>query len=249
MSKEKINKKPEDDNTPVRLEDFEIDDSSGETVLYLDFSHIFEKYNISDEKANCKNSRNKSNHNRYWLDNIDINPAKTFSDFIADHVCNTVIETTQKIIQNTYDPKYNPLYIYGKDSETSELLLHCIFNEITDNYHDYSVCYIDTFSLIRKISNWESGKDISIVDPWDSLINSLQIYDFILFNGIEYLRESKLGQNIFLETITALKSLGKQLIFSATEPAEKLEKLSTGIISFIKSGICEDLDSPMVKNS
>ena len=58
MAKENSNKKPEDDNTPVSLEDFEIDDSSGETVLYLDFIHIFEKYDISDEKANCKISRN-----------------------------------------------------------------------------------------------------------------------------------------------------------------------------------------------
>ena len=249
MAKENSNKKPEDDNTPVSLEDFEIDDSSGETVLYLDFIHIFEKYDISDEKANCKISRNKSKHNRYWLDNIDINPAKSFSDFTADHVCNTAIETVQKIIQNTYNPKYNPLYIYGKDSETSELLLHCLFNEITDNYRDYSVCYIDTYSLIRKISSWESGKDISIIDPWESLINALQIYDFIFFNGIEYLRDSKLSQNIFFETVTALKSLGKQLIFTATEKPEKLDNISAEITSFIKSGICEDLDSPVVKNS
>ena len=219
------------------LKSYKMEDNST-FELILDFSDLLRE---------CEGSSNTD----YASGEVDCFPEKYFpdkvdtrdnlSDFKAKYGNNPVVSAALKVIHNIREHKYSPFYIYGDSAAAAEHLLLALLNEIKDCLPDYSVCYIDSESLVGKINNCYR-KEISIPDPQESLVDVLQKYDIILFNNIKFLSNDDICRKVFSEAVNRLKDQDKHLVFTAHSLPEDLDGFSAEIISFLKSAVCKKLE-------
>jgi len=205
-----------------------------EIIRQLDNNKLGIKLLLLDEyKFTQKNSHKNP---RKCVDNI--NPEKTFENYLVDPNNEHIYELAQKIAQNPGAKDYNPFFLYGRSGIGKTHLLWAIANRIRVNRPELSVMYIRGEAFIRLfveyITKSEIQKTLLSIEDFTSHI------DVLIIDDIQSISKREKSIETFIEIIAPYIELPKkQLIVASTDFSRTFVKLASkrfSIPDFVERG-------------
>lgn len=134
--------------------------------------------------------------------------------------------------------QYSPLVITGDVGSGKTHLLHAIGHAIHEQHPSLKVRYVNaeqfTNDLISTIRQ----------NQWHTFRDRYRHVDVLLFDNLHFLANKERTQQELLHTLTTLIEQGKQVVLSANQPIEYLDKLSDSIKSRCEAGLTVHLYAP-----
>lgn len=181
------------------------------------------------------------NHNMVRADNI--NPEKTFENYVTDPENKLVYAIAQKIAQNPGSESYNPFYVYGGSGLGKTHLLWAIANRIRATKPEISVVYIRAEEFIRKFV--ESMSKTGFVDQQVKFQDSFTQHDVFIMDDIQSLTKGEKSRDTFFEIIANyLDKPGSQLILASDVAPGNLKNFHPRLVSRFGSGVCREIYPP-----
>ncbi len=189
------------------------------------------------------NSGNQVNSAHHMSRADNINPDKTFENYVTDPENSLVYAIAQKIAQNPGSESYNPFYVYGGSGLGKTHLLWAIANRIRETKPEISVVYIRAEEFIRKFveSMSKTGFDAQQVKFQDSFTQ----HDVFIMDDIQSLTKGEKSRDTFFEIIANfLDKPGSQLILASDVAPGNLKNFNPRLVSRFGSGVCREIYPP-----
>lgn len=173
----------------------------------------------------------------------NINPDKTFENYVTDPENSLVYAIAQKIAQNPGSESYNPFYVYGGSGLGKTHLLWAIANRIRATKPEISVVYIRAEEFIRKFV--ESMSKTGHVDEQVKFQDSFTQHDVFIMDDIQSLTKGEKSRDTFFEIIANyLDKPGSQLILASDVAPGNLKNFHPRLVSRFGSGVCREIYPP-----
>ncbi|SKA59212.1 chromosomal replication initiator protein [Succinivibrio dextrinosolvens DSM 3072] len=196
---------------------------------------------INQQPSNVVPVQNAPAHNMVRADNI--NPEKTFENYVTDPENSLVYAIAQKIAQNPGSESYNPFYVYGGSGLGKTHLLWAIANRIRATKPEISVVYIRAEEFIRKFV--ESMSKTGFVDQQVKFQDSFTQHDVFIMDDIQSLTKGEKSRDTFFEIIANyLDKPGSQLILASDVAPGNLKNFHPRLVSRFGSGVCREIYPP-----
>lgn len=173
----------------------------------------------------------------------NINPEKTFENFVLEPKNALVYEIALKIAKNPGTNDCNPFFLYGSSGIGKTHLLWAIANKIRATRPDQIVRYIRGEEFIRLYVEYLSKSESQEHHPrFEDYISK---YAVLIIDDILSITKGKKSREIFIEIITDyIDKTNKQLIVASTEAPCNLKALPSKQSSILCSGLCSELFPP-----
>lgn len=218
-------------------------------ALFMEITRIIDNNNLGIKlllSGEFQHSRMTENSNPI-LNTDNINPDKTFENYVTDPKNAKLYEIALKIAENPGDEKYNPLFLYGGTGLGKTHLAMAIANRIKKNRPELSVRYIRAEEFIRLFV--ESLTKSSSDDNQVSFENSLLQHDVLIVDDLQTLTKGEKSRETFFKIIdNYLDKTGKQLIMTSSETIGGFKNIPPQIVSELGSGVCIELLTPSYEN-
>jgi hypothetical protein len=145
---------------------------------------------------------------------------------------------------------YNPLYIYGGDSETRTHLLHAIGHAVGARDRQARIVYISAKHLTyepndaRRCSQTSNFPELEWGIETDStkFIGDYWNSDLLLVDDIQLLTENEEAQEKLLDIFDSHYKSDRQMVFSSSAPPFQIPKLSEALKSRFEWGLMADIE-------
>lgn len=213
-----------------------------EITRLLDNNKLGIKLLLLDELQSTK----KDSHTNPWKSVENINPEKTFENYIVDPNNEQIYELAQKIAQNPGAKENNPFFLFGQSGIGKTHLLWAIANRIIVTRPELSVKYIRGEDFIRLFVEYmtKSKFQESHLSPEDFSSDN----DVLIIDDIQSISKGEKSIEAFIEIIANYIELPKkQLIVASTDFSRDFMKLASKRSSILDSGVYVELYSPSVE--
>ena len=174
----------------------------------------------------------------------NINPTKTFENYVTDPENQLVYAIAQSIANNPGTDSYNPFYIYGGSGLGKTHLLWAIANRIKETKPNVSVAYIRAEEFIRSYVDSMAKKNA--FDPQQvHFQDRFTQYNVFIMDDIQSLTRGEKARDTFFDIIAEfLDKPGRQLILASDVPPGNLKNFSPRLVSRFGSGVCREIYPP-----
>lgn len=177
-------------------------------------------------------------------DYSNINPSKTFENYVTDPENQLVLAIAQSIASNPGNETYNPFYIYGGSGLGKTHILWAIANRIKETLPNISVAYIRAEEFIRKYVDSMAKKGVFDRQQVHFQDRFTQ-YNVFIMDDIQGLTKADQSRDTFFDIIADfLDKPGRQLILASDVPPGNLKNFSPRLVSRFGSGVCREIYPP-----
>ena len=168
-----------------------------------------------------------------------LNPSHTFSDFVKAGSNGLACSSALDVVNNPFC-KYNPLYIFSKQSLGKTHLLHAIGNEIIKRDREKKATYLSAERVISQFEKlvpdifkcfWEEGKPPQI----------------LLLDDIQTVANHQESQKGLLSLCSFFLESNRQLVVAATAPPNQIKNLLPQLRSRLEWGLITEIKAPSQK--
>ena len=173
----------------------------------------------------------------------NINPDKTFENYVTDPENRLVYAIAQSIAKDPGSEAYNPFYIYGASGLGKTHILWAIANKIRQDQPNKSVVYIRAEEFIKNYVDSMAKKNF---DPQQiHFQDTFTRHDVFIMDDIQSLAKGDKARETFFDIIaTFLDKPGRQLILASDVPPGNLKNFSPRLVSRFGSGVCREIYPP-----
>ncbi|GAA5414954.1 chromosomal replication initiator protein DnaA [Ureaplasma ceti] len=174
--------------------------------------------------------------------NINLNGLDTqlsFASYVVGNFNKNAYSILMKVLADG-STLFNPVYIYGATGLGKTHLISSFTNEFIKKYPTRKVCYIDSSTFIKEVSNALYRGNNQIENLKDKFSN----YDLFVFEDIQYLSDKSKTNEIFLNIFNNLIKEEKIILVTADRPANQLIGFEDRMISRLSSGISSKIKDP-----
>ena len=202
----------------------------------------FVNQNVAPQQVmNNHHDINQNVNTRVYSDNI--NPDKTFDNYVTDPENRLVYAIAQSIANDPGSEAYNPFYIYGASGLGKTHILWAIANKIRQDQPNKSVVYIRAEEFIKNYVDSMAKKNF---DPQQiHFQDTFTRHDVFIMDDIQSLAKGDKARETFFDIIaTFLDKPGRQLILASDVPPGNLKNFSPRLVSRFGSGVCREIYPP-----
>lgn len=202
----------------------------------------FVNQNVAPQQVmNNHHDINQNVNSRVHSDNI--NPDKTFDNYVTDPENRLVYAIAQSIANDPGSEAYNPFYIYGASGLGKTHILWAIANKIRQDQPNKSVVYIRAEEFIKNYVDSMAKKNF---DPQQiHFQDTFTRHDVFIMDDIQSLAKGDKARETFFDIIaTFLDKPGRQLILASDVPPGNLKNFSPRLVSRFGSGVCREIYPP-----
>lgn len=175
-------------------------------------------------------------------DNID--PKKTFDNYITDPENKLPIAAAMRIAETPGSDNFNPFYIYGGSGLGKTHILWAIANKIRETKPNVSVIYIRAEDFIRRYVDSMSQKS-SFAPQQVHFQDMFTQYDVFIMDDIQSLTKGDKARDTFFDIIANFLDIkGKQLILASDVAPGNLKNFNDRLVTRFGSGICSEIYPP-----
>lgn len=190
-----------------------------------------------------------------------LNPCKTFANYVPAPENRSVLNTAQLIAANPGDNKYNPFYIYGGSGLGKTHLISAIANSLAENKPEVKVTYTRAedfiFNYVVSIKQAQTQRQhqrqqrknfSNNADPRDIYFNCMDSQVFIIDDVQNFSKAAK-SRDAFFEIIAEFidKPNCQLILASDVPPATLLEQgFNPRLTSRFGSGVCCEVQMPSI---
>ena len=178
--------------------------------------------------------------------NGNINPNKTFENYVTDPENKLLYATAVAVASNPGTSNYNPFYIYGASGLGKTHLLFAIANRIRETHPEVSLIYTRAEEFIRHYV--ESMAKIK-KNPYDDERMHFQdlytSYDVFIVDDIQNFIKADKTRDTFFDIIADfIDQPNRQLILASDVPPGNLKNFNPRLTSRFGSGVCCEVVPP-----
>jgi len=181
-----------------------------------------------------KNKTIKNKYNKSLINN-NLNSLMVFNNFILGD-CNKFAYSSAVEIARKPGENYNPFYIFSKNGIGKTHLLNAIGNNIKESSKNLNIGYVHSKSYVSDYGYSSKKKE------YDKFKNKYNNLDILLFDDIQYLRNSSRVQEEFISLFNNFYSEKKQIVITADRPPNNIKKLAPHLISRLGWGLLAEID-------
>lgn len=171
--------------------------------------------------------------------NPQLNPDKTFNNFIESD-CNRLVRSAGlAIAENPGKTPFNPIFVFGGSGLGKTHLAHAIGLEIKRKFPEKIVLYVTANLFQNQYIDAAIFKD-KLVD----FLNFYQMLDVLIIDDIQEFAGRDGTQGIFYQIFNHLHQLGKQLVLTSDRAPIDLLGLNERLLTRFKWGLTAELQAP-----
>lgn len=213
--------------------------------LYFEITRLLDNNNLGIKLLLLDEiqSKKKNSHTNPWKSVDNINPEKTFENYIVDPNNEQIYELARKIAQNPGAKENNPFFLYGQSGIGKTHLLWAIANRIRVNRPELSLRYIRGEDFIRLFVEYMTKSKFQ--ESPLSIEDFTSHIDVLIIDDIQSISKREKSIETFIELIAPYIELPKkQLIVASTEFSLHFMKLASKRSSGLDSAVFEELYPP-----
>lgn len=196
---------------------------------------------VQQPVINNQSDNNQIVNSRVHSDNI--NPDKTFENYVTDPENRLVYAIAQSIAKDPGSEAYNPFYIYGASGLGKTHILWAIANRIRQEQPNKSVVYIRAEEFIKNYVDSMAKKNFN--PQQIHFQDTFTRHDVFIMDDIQSLAKGDKARETFFDIIaTFLDKPGRQLILASDVPPGNLKNFSPRLVSRFGSGVCREIYPP-----
>ena len=161
----------------------------------------------------------------------------TFDKFIVGSN-NKFAHASALAVASNPSKAYNPLFIYGNSGLGKTHLLNAIRYEISSNFPDYKIIYVDGETFTNEIINAIKTNTTSLFHE------KYRPADVLLVDDIQFIAGKVSTQEEFFHTFNALYQNDKQIILASDRPPKEIKSLDDRLKTRFEMGLTADIQSP-----
>ena len=181
--------------------------------------------------------RKKGKSNKRVLNNINLKPDYTFSNFVVGK-SNQIAYVAAKKVSESPGEDYNPLFIYGGVGLGKTHLLQAIGNYIFEQGSKLSVVYTTCEQIMNHLVKFFQKKQD------DGFKKNLRNADILLIDDIQFLEGKEILQEEIFHTFNYLYDRGKQIVMTSDRHPGDMHSLQERLVSRFKWGLVVRIDPP-----
>lgn len=167
-----------------------------------------------------------------------LNPTYTFETFVGGPT-NRLALMACVAVAESFNRRYNPLFIYGGSGLGKTHLLHSIGHYVRKNRPRKSILYVaaETF-LSEFIEAVRTGTTRQFK-------NKYRKTDFLLFDDVQFIagKSAAVEEELF-NTFEALDNSNRQIVFTSDRPPKELGDMPERLVARFSQGIPVDIQPP-----
>ncbi|MCI6639433.1 MAG: chromosomal replication initiator protein DnaA [Pygmaiobacter massiliensis] len=163
--------------------------------------------------------------------------AFTFENFIVGSTNRFAHAAAQAVAANP-SGAYNPLVIYGDSGLGKTHLLNAIRIEISRNFPDYNIVYVDGEAFTNEIIS--AIRNSSTAD----FHQKYRAADVLFVDDIQFIAGKESTQEEFFHTFNTLYNAGKQIVLATDRPPKEIKSLEDRIRTRMEWGLIADIQPP-----
>lgn len=169
-----------------------------------------------------------------------LNPKYNFAEFAVGE-CNRLAYQSALAVAEAPGEKFNPLFIYGNVGLGKTHIMQAIGNDLRVSRPHTKMLYIsmDTFinEFIASIRGLHGVNSQAFRDKYRNL-------DLLMIDDVQFLSKKPSTQEELFHTFEALKSAGKQMVFTSDRRPQDIPDLDDRVRSRFSSSMIVDIQPP-----
>ena len=166
-----------------------------------------------------------------------LDPTYTFESFVQGPN-NRLAYVVSAAVADGFSKKYNPLFIYGGSGLGKTHLMHAIGHYVMRTKPKKKILYVSAETFITELI------EAIRVKKQAEFKEKYQKVDYLLFDDVQFITQSKAAQDELFYTFEVLYSAGKQLVFTSDRPPKELGDLPERLSSRFAWGMPVDIQLP-----
>jgi chromosomal replication initiator protein len=175
-----------------------------------------------------------------------LNVKLNFKSFINADENSFALQSAMAVAENPGEKGYNPLYIYGGVGSGKSHLLHAIGNMVKKSRPNSKIVLTTADEFFYNYSS-SLRKGDNMNKRIDSFISTFKTADLLLLDEVHLFSEKYGAQNEIFKIFNLLHQKGKQMVFTADRPPEKLTGVEERLISRFAWGLSVEIRPPRVE--
>lgn len=179
-------------------------------------------------------------HVRPHNSGIQIDPAKTFDNFIVGPSNNMAFSTAIAVANKPgKGGKYPSLYIHSNSGLGKTHLLHAIANRIREEFPELIICFTSAkIFMTELVSAIQSSRTNEFRKKY------IEQVDVLMIDDIHELSHKEQTQNEFFHVFNELHNKGKQLIFTSDKTPKEIDGIEERLKTRLQWGLVTDIQRP-----
>lgn len=171
------------------------------------------------------------------LDNFNLNPNYTFSNFIVGKN-NELAHAASLAVSKNPGKTYNPLFIYGGVGLGKTHLLQAIGHKLINDNPKIKILYVSCEKFANDFINAiQNGRAEDFKQKYRSV-------NILLVDDIQFISGKEQTQEAFFHTFNELHQHNKQVVISSDRPPKAIATLEHRLVSRFEWGMIADISSP-----
>ncbi len=166
-----------------------------------------------------------------------LDPRYTFETFVPGSSSNLAYAASLAVAQS-YDNKYNPLFLYGGSGLGKTHLMHAIGQYVLRNKPRKKVLYVTAESFTNEFVLSLQNKN-----PED-FRRKYRNVDYLLFDDVQFIQGKSATEEELFNTFNALHDAKKQIVFTSDKPPKDLGDIPERLITRFSWGLIVDIQPP-----
>ncbi len=190
---------------------------------------------IVDNEPGAEEDTEKSD---LYLMEDRLNPTYTFDTFVGGPN-NRLALTACVAVAESFNRRYNPLFIYGGSGLGKTHLLHSIGHYVHKNRPKKSVLYVAAETFVSEFVEAVRTRTTP------KFKNKYRKTDFLLFDDVQFIagKSAAVEEELF-NTFEALDNSNRQIVFTSDRPPKELGDLPERLVARFSQGIPIDIQPP-----
>ena len=183
------------------------------------------------------------NHMENNYDESNIDPSKTFSNFITGHSNQLAVASAIAVARNPgKSGKYPSLYLHSNSGLGKTHLLNAVANGIKDQFPHLRICLITARNFLKEMVEYIKDNNIEQFQRKYS-----EKVDVLMIDDIHELKNKKGTQDEFFHIFNELYNKGKQLIFTSDKAPAEIDGIPERIKTRLQWGLVIDIQKPDIE--
>jgi chromosomal replication initiator protein len=183
------------------------------------------------------------NHMENNYDESNIDPSKTFSNFIIGHSNQLAVASAIAVARNPgKSGKYPSLYIHSNSGLGKTHLLNAVANGINEQFPHLRICLITARNFLKEMVEYIKDNNIEQFQRKYS-----EKVDVLMIDDIHELKNKKGTQDEFFHIFNELYNKGKQLIFTSDKAPSEIDGIPERIKTRLQWGLVIDIQKPDIE--
>ena len=183
------------------------------------------------------------NHMEQSYDKSNIDPSKTFTNFIVGHSNQLAVASAIAVARNPgKSGKYPSLYIHSNSGLGKTHLLNAVANGINEQFPHLRICLITARNFLKEMVEYIKDNNIEQFQKKYS-----EKVDVLMIDDIHELKDKKGTQDEFFHIFNELYNKGKQLIFTSDKAPSEINGIPERIKTRLQWGLVIDIQKPDIE--